>query len=199
MINGDLTLKKKYNDYDEKNYTPNGLDLQLGQVYELNDNITQEYPYPVQYGLFKQPLPQYELKEKQLPEHHRIPSKFLDCTNIEGWSLLPNKVYILETDRQIQISPDSAQLYKPRSTLIRGGVYIYTATGDSGYNGYLSFMCINHSNQPFFLEKGVRFAQLIDFQVTDNSIVYDGDYQEPLEKEDKLTEEANWTQNRIQF
>lgn len=194
MINGDKILKQKYPEYNKKNYTPNGLDLELGKVYELK-NKTNNTPLPFQYGLFKTPLPEYELKEKELPEQIEIHPQQI-TPKLKGWTLLPNKVYILQTNKQITITNDCAQLYKPRSTLIRAGLYIYTSVGDSGYNGRLSFMCINHNTEPFFLEKDVRFAQLIDIEVKDNSITYNGDYQETKETP---TNEEDWVKNRIQF
>lgn len=182
MINGDNILREKYPDFDESARTPNGIDLTLGKVYELDDAIEQHDQWYAGYGLFKKDLPS-GIPAKNLPQRKEVRPKFMDCDHIEGWSLIPNKVYILEVENPIKISNDCAQLYRPRSTLLRAGVALYTATGDSGYYGHLSFMCINHGHLPFFLEKGVRFAQLIDFEVKDNSLQYDGDYQE---------EEVDW-------
>lgn len=179
MINGNKILNKKYPNFDESCRTPNGIDLRLGKVYELNDAIESSPNWFAGYGLFNNKIEQY-VEEKELPERVEIRPKFLDCCHIEGWSLLPNKVYILEVDEPIKISDDSAQLYKPRSSLLRAGVVLHTAVGDAGYNGHLQFLCINHSHLPFFLEKGVRFAQLVDFEVKGVDIGYDGDYQEKL-------------------
>ena len=172
MINGDLILRKKYEDFDEDSRTPNGLDLRLGKVYELSEECSN-------YGLYE--------NYKDLPKHNELDTESVNIifdgidSDVEGWYLQPNRPYIMEVDRQIKISDDSAQLYRARSTLLRCGVALYTATGDSSYNGHLSFLCINHSSRPFFMEKGVRFAQLIDFEVKDNSLKYDGDYQEKKE------------------
>ena len=177
MINGDLILKNKYPDFDDESRTPNGLDLRLGNVYELSE----EY---LSYGLME--------NRKDIPEHIKVvPEKtgyrYQDKNgewhdNIEGWFLYPGRPYILEVDRPIEISKDCAQLYRARSTLLRSGVALYTATGDSGYNGHLAFLCVNHSTRPFFMEVGVRFAQLIDFEVKENSLVDDGDFQERQEE-----------------
>lgn len=197
MINGDRILKEKYPDFDENSRTPNGLDLRLGKVYELDDAIEENGQWYVGNGLFTEKTVQRNCgieKEKVLPKQVELEPKFVDCFNIEGWSLIPGKVYILEVDKQIKISDNAAQFYKPRSTLLRAGVNLYTAVGDSGYNGHLSFMCINHGRLPFFFEKGVRFAQLVDFEVKDNSLSYNGDYQE------KQVIADDWDINsRIQF
>ena len=194
MINGYSLLKEIYIDFDEDDRTPNGIDLRLGKVYELNDVIEQHSDCFIGYGLYNNEITGY-VKEKELPSQIEIKPKFLDCCNIQGWNLLPNKVYVLEVDRKICIGKNSAQLYKPRSTLLRAGIVVYTAVGDSGYCGHLQFMCINHSHSPFFLEKGVRFAQLIDFQVEGSDIQYDGDYQEES-IDDEFEKLDNW---RIQI
>lgn len=187
MINGNKILKKKYPDFDDESRTPNGLDLRLGKVYELDDAIENSPDWFGGYGLYTEETEKEynDMNQKELPKQVELRPKFMDCYHIEGWSLIPNKVYILEVDKQVRIDKDSAQLYRPRSTLLRAGVALYTATGDAGYNGHLSFMCINHGHLPFFLEKGVRFAQLIDFQVKGASISYDGDYQEESSKKRK--------------
>ena len=89
------------------------------------------------------------------------------------------------------VNHNNAQFYLPRSTLLRAGVNVYTALGDLGYNGHLSFLVINHGYKPFFIQVGERFAQLVDFEVKGGSESYMGDYQE---------EEVEWDlENRIQF
>lgn len=165
MINGIDYLRKMYPEFDDENYQPSGLDLNLGQVYEICD---EEYDY---LGLYK--------NHKVLPN---VKKASIDMNHFEygttGWTLLPNRPYICEVDRQIEIGRNNAQFYLPRSSLLRAGVNVYTALGDLGYNGHLSFLVINHSFRPFFLEKGVRFAQLVDFEVGGANESYNGDYQE---------------------
>ena len=196
MINGNEILKVKYPDFDEESRTPNGIDLRLGKVYELDDAVDSCPDWFSGYGLFKEDL--YDgTPAKDLPEHKEVRPKFLDCHHIEGWSLIPNKVYILEVENKIKISEDSVQLYRPRSTLIRAGLSLSTACGDAGFYGKLAFMCINHGHLPFFLEKGVRFVQLIDFELKGSSVTYDGDYQE--KEEDAFEDTDLWTGNRIIF
>ena len=182
MINGIDYLKRMYPDCDDEDYQPSGLDLRLGKVYELSDDTDGD----VSFGLFKD--------KKILPKLYScsMDDFFLEY-NVKGWSLLPNRPYICEVDRQIKIGSENAQFYLPRSSLLRAGVNVYTALGDLGYNGHLSFLVINHSTRPFFLEKGVRFAQLVDFRVRGGSESYDGDYQE----KEVI---ADWDMNnRIQF
>ena len=166
MINGYEILKKRYPDVDEESRTPNGIDLRLGRVFELSDDDQV-------YGIYED--------KKMIPDHCEIfPEKI--GRGKEGWILIPQRPYILEVADPIKIDENSAQLYRPRSTLLRSGVNLCTAVGDAGYNGKLAFLCINHSSRPFKMEKGVRFAQLIDFEVVGATIKYDGDFQNDKHK-----------------
>lgn len=172
MINGIDYLRKMYPNRDEKDYQPSGLDLRLGKVFVLDSD--ENYSYGL-YGGNKRIPNHVEKKEDYL--------KMLDLPHDKeevytGWFLDPNKAYICQVQEQIKIGENNAQFYLPRSTLLRAGINVYTALGDLGYNGHLSFLVINHGTKPFFIEKGERFAQLVDFGVRGGSESYDGDYQE---------------------
>lgn len=166
MINGIDYLKKMYPNRDDKDYQPSGMDLRLGKVFALDQN--DDF-----YGLID--------GEKYLPNHNYIKPSLLKCREddyVAGWFLKPQIPYICQVKNQIKIGDKNAQFYLPRSSLLRAGVNVYTALGDLGYNGHLSFLVINHGAKPFFIGEGERFAQLIDFEVKGGSESYDGDYQE---------------------
>lgn len=167
MINGIDYLKKMYPGRKDKDYQPSGLDLRLGKVFCL------DFERDEQYGLID--------GKKYLPEHKPIKPMLMRCGEddyVAGWNLIPQQPYICQVKNQIKIGKNNAQFYLPRSTLLRAGVNVYTALGDLGYNGHLSFLVINHSPRPFFIGEGERFAQLVDFEVKGGSESYDGDYQE---------------------
>lgn len=167
MINGIDYLKKMYPNRKDKDYQPSGLDLRLGKVFYL------DFERDEVYGLID--------GEKYLPKHLPIKPILMQCGEddyVAGWKLMPQQPYICQVKDQIKIGENNAQFYLPRSTLLRAGVNVYTALGDLGYNGHLSFLVINHGARPFFIGEGERFAQLVDFEVKGGSESYDGDYQE---------------------
>lgn len=172
MINGKYTLKNMYPDLDESQYQPNGVDLTLDKVMVFKSD------YDSSYGMFLGT--KSHIKEiKVLPQQEELKK---DTIHLHGevksvYKLEPNTPYIGVTKEKIQISRNSGQIYLPRSSLLRAGVDLRSAWGDAGFNGHLSFLLINHNDKPFYLESGVRFAQLVDIQA-ENSDVYNGDYQE---------------------
>ena len=186
MINGIDYLKKMYPNRDEKDYQPSGLDLRLGKVFYLDSGEEDALN-----GLID--------GQKYLPEHKPMKPILLKCKKddyVAGWFLAPQTPYICQVKGQIEIGENNAQFYLPRSSLLRAGVNVYTALGDLGYNGHLSFLVINHGDRPFFIGEGERFAQLIDFEVKGGTESYDGDYQE----EKVLDDDDLWDmQKRIQF
>lgn len=183
MINGFNYLKKMYPDRDEKDYQPSGMDLRLGQIFYFEEEED------VRYGLIN--------GEKILPKQKPVKPMLIQVASddyVAGWELIPNKPYIAQVKGQIKIGDKNAQFYLPRSTLLRAGVNVYTALGDLGYNGHLSFLIINHGPKSFFIQTGERFAQLVDFEVRDGGKSYNGDYQE------KEVIADDWDMNnRIQF
>lgn len=168
MINGSNILRQKY-DYlqlDEQQIQPSGLDLCLHQVATLQHDSKN------MYGLL--------CDNKILPKLQDISTTTIqvDGDIKEVFMLQPHVPYIGTTKEKIKISKSSGQLYLPRSSLLRAGIDVRTAYGDSGFNGHLSFLIINHTDELFFIEKDARFAQLIDIITTDVEEGYNGDYQE---------------------
>lgn len=166
MINGEGNLRRQYPDLDEKQYQPAGIDLTLDKVSILkhNNGIT--------YGLLQD--------VKVLPEQEELE---INTVKVGGmlknvYTLTPHIPYIATTKEKIKINENSGQFYLPRSSLLRAGVDVRTAFGDPGFNGHLSFLLINWTTSPFVIEKGTRFAQLVDMNVVASLNEYDGDYNE---------------------
>ena len=166
MIIGREQLKQMYPRLLEEQYQPAGIDLTVGDIKTLY------YTPGIMYGLLK--------NAKVLPEQKDLEEKKMQVAGMlkTGYVLEPHVCYIVTTAEKIKIDKHSGQFYLPRSSLLRGGVTVDTAFGDPGFNGHLSFLIRNNNPTMFFLEKGVRFAQLINISAFDVDKEYDGDYNE---------------------
>ncbi len=166
MIIGREQLKQMYPELLDEQYQPAGIDLTLDSISILNHNNGTTY------GLLKNAkvLPaQIELKEAQVQVSGMLKSVFY---------LEPFTPYIATTKEKVKIDKNSGQFYLPRSSLLRAGIDVRTAFGDPGFDGHLSFLLVNWTKNPFVMEKGVRFAQLININTSDVDKGYDGDYNE---------------------
>lgn len=166
MITGENTLRQIYPNLDESQYQPAGIDLTLDKVagFVHNDGTT--------YGLTK--------KAKVLPKHEEMKTVSIQVAGmiIDVFVLKPHTSYIATTTEKIKISKFAGQFYLPRSSLLRAGIDVRTAFGDPGFDGHLSFLLINHTDELFVIEKGARFAQLVDMSADNVDKEYDGDYNE---------------------
>ncbi len=171
MINGENFLRKQYEylDLDEEQFQPNGLDLTLGEVYQF------DYDDKKMNGLYK------NKKVKPALKPINSTTLLIDSEIRDVYCLNPHSIYMGETAEQVEIGGKNVQLYFPRSTLLRCGIDVRTAVGDAGFIGRLSFLLENKTDEPFYIEKGSRFAQLIDFQADGVLKKYNGDYQEVKE------------------
>lgn len=166
MIIGREQLKQMYPELLDEQYQPAGIDLTLNSVSYLNHNDG------IVYGLLKD--------AKVIPQHIELELKKIQVSGMlkNVYLLEPHKAYIAQTNEKIKIDEKSGQFYLPRSSLLRAGIDVRTAFGDPGFNGHLSFLLINHTDEIFVIEKGVRFAQLVNINTSDVDDGYDGDYNE---------------------
>lgn len=173
MITGEKYLRMLYPNLNEDQYQPAGIDLTLNELYSFKHNDG------VIYGLLKD--------AKVLPEQVKCQTSNIQVSGMlkTVFRLKPHTAYVGVTTEQIKISKNAGQFYLPRSSLLRAGIDVRTAFGDPGFFGHLSFMIVNHTNELFVIEKGARFAQLVDVSANNVDNEYDGDYQEER-KEVKL-------------
>ena len=149
-------LRKIYSDYDDEQFTPNGVDLRLGKVY-LPENISRGV-----FGITK--------GEKLIPQLIEIPP--LDGAYI----LNPGRKYFINCGH-IDIPKDCVQFYYLRSTLMRAGLELYSSVGDAGYSGDLIFAVKVDGVASIVIEQNERVVQAVTHKLTSGTKGYDGDYQ----------------------
>ena len=149
-------LKKIYKDFDDEQFTPNGIDLRLQAVY-LPENISR--------GVFG------------ITQGQKIIPQLIEIPPLDGaYVLNPGRKYFINCGH-IDIPKDCAQFYYIRSTLMRSGLELYSSVGDAGYSGDLIFAVKVDGVASVVIEQGERIVQAITHKLTSGTDGYNGDYQ----------------------
>ncbi|WP_089747612.1 MULTISPECIES: dUTP diphosphatase [unclassified Candidatus Frackibacter] len=101
------------------------------------------------------PLPEYK---------HPGEDVGMDLYSREEGALEPGEYKLFKTGIAIALPRGYAGFVNPRSGLaLNHGITVLNADGviDPGYRGEIGITLINHSQEPFVVEKGARIAQLI--------------------------------------
>ena len=149
-------LKELYKDFDDEQFTPNGIDLRLFKIY-LPENISR--------GVFG-----ITGGKKLIPDLVEIPP--LDGAYV----LNPGRKYFINCGH-IDIPKDCVQFYYLRSTLMRAGLELYSSVGDAGYSGDLIFAVKVDGVASIVVEQGERVVQAVTHKLVSKTQGYDGDYQ----------------------
>ena len=89
----------------------------------------------------------------------------------------PNIYYLVTTVEKINLPADVLALFRPRSTLYRSGLTLFTGNAAPGYSGVLSFGLMNFSGKNFNLELGARVAHVMFYEVKGDTNTYRGQWQ----------------------
>jgi len=85
--------------------------------------------------------------------------------------------YLVKTIEKVNLPENIAAIFRPRSTLQRCGVALFTATASPGYCGELTFGICNLGKNNFRLELGARIVHIIFFNTSENISLYRGQWQ----------------------
>ncbi len=106
----------------------------------------------------------------------------------KGIILKPGDFVLVKTIEKVNLPKDIAAIFRPRSTLQRCGVGLFTAAASPGYCGELTFGMCNHGKGDFKLEMGARIAHIIFFNTGENMSEYRGQWQNGRVSTDGKTE-----------
>ena len=90
--------------------------------------------------------------------------------------LIPG-TYIITYNEIVHLPRNIMALARPRSSLLRCGVTIDTAVWDAGYSGRSQSLMVVYNPQGFRLQRNARVVQIIFWQLTQETEVYQGTYQ----------------------
>jgi len=91
--------------------------------------------------------------------------------------LKPGDYVLIKTIEKVNLPKDVAAIFRPRSTLQRSGIGLFTATASPGYCGELTFGMCNLGKNDFRLELGARVVHILFFKTSENHSEYRGQWQ----------------------
>lgn len=115
------------------------------------------------------------VEERETPEMDEVVSYSPDEKH--SVSLDPNVYYVIKTIERVNTPKDIAILFRPRSTLYRSGIALFTGNVSPGYVGELNFGIMNLRPEPFVLEMGARICHAMFYQIAGETAAYRGQWQ----------------------
>ncbi|MBW6408635.1 dUTP diphosphatase [Clostridium weizhouense] len=115
-------------------------------------------------------MEKYTLKIKKINNKAIIPNYAhegdagLDLYSVDEIKLSPGERALIHTGIQIELPKDTEAQIRPRSGLaLKNGITTLNSPGtiDEGYRGEIGVILINHSNEVFKVEQGMKIAQMV--------------------------------------
>lgn len=134
-----------------------GFDLRLGEIYEISGKgfLGQEERKTPKTRL----LARYNPKKRQ------------------SFIFNPGKYYLMKTIEKVNTPADILILFRPRTTLFRSGLMIFTGNASPGYQGELTFGIVNLSSSQTEIELGARVAHAMFYKIKGKTNLYRGQWQ----------------------
>lgn len=99
-----------------------------------------------------------------LPHYAHEGDAGVDLYSTEDYVLRPGQIVLVSTGLSMAIPKGYEGQVRPKSGLaLKHGISVCNSPGtiDSGYHGEIGVISINHSNEEFKIEKGIKIAQMI--------------------------------------
>lgn len=134
-----------------------GFDLRLGEVFELSG--------PGFLGV----------DERKTPDIKSV-ARF-EANNKSSYKFLPGKYYLIKTIEKVNTPDDILILFRPRTTIFRSGLMIFTGNASPGYCGELTFGMANLGQSEIEIEMGARVVHAMFYQIAGQANLYRGQWQ----------------------
>jgi dUTP pyrophosphatase len=99
------------------------------------------------------------------------------CFDSQGNILLTAGSYVVTYNEIVHLPKKVMALGAPRSSLLRCGVTVHMAVWDAGYSGRSQSLLVVYNPLGFQIQKNSRLAQLVFFELADETEAYNGAYQ----------------------
>jgi deoxycytidine triphosphate deaminase len=150
-------LVENLSERELKNPEGAGFDFRIGEIYEISGK-----------GFLG-------VKERETPKI-KLLAKYNQKKKI-FFIFKPGKYYLMKTIEKVNTPENILILFRPRSTLYRSGMMIFTGNVSPGYKGELVFSIINLGNCDIKIELGARVVHAMFFQVKGKTNLYRGQWQ----------------------
>ena len=150
-------LVENLSERELKNPEGVGFDLRIGEIHQISGRgfLGQEDRKTPKTKL----LAKYNSKKKQ------------------SFIFRPGKYYLMKTVERINTPENILILFRPRSTLYRSGMTIFTGNASPGYCGELTFGICNLGPCEITIELGARVAHAMFYEVKGKTNLYHGQWQ----------------------
>lgn len=150
-------LVENLSERELKNPEGAGFDFRLGEIYQISGK-----------GFLG-------VEERETPGT-KLLAKYEERKR-ESFIFKPGKYYLMKTVEKVNTPEDLLILFRPRSTIYRSGMMIFTGNVSPGYKGELTFGVINLGPSPIKIELGARVVHAMFFEVRGGTNLYRGQWQ----------------------
>lgn len=141
-----------------KNPEGAGFDLRLGEIYEISGRS-------------------FIGEEKRSTADIKLVAKF-DPNNKSSFVFAPGKYYLMKTVEKVNTPKDIVILFRPRTSIYRSGVMIFTGSCAPGYSGELIFAITNLGACEVEIEMGARVVHAQFYRVEGSTNLYRGQWKD---------------------
>jgi deoxycytidine triphosphate deaminase len=131
-------------------------DLRIGEIYKISGNGF--------LGIDKRETPKEKLVAKYDPKKKT------------AFTFKPGDYFLMKTIESVNMPDDLVAFFRPRTTLFRSGLTLYTGTCAPGYCGELIFAIHNAGKCKVKIELGSRVVNISFFKVKGKVNLYRGQW-----------------------
>lgn len=150
-------LVENLSERELKNPEGAGFDFRIGEIYEI---LGKGF-----LGIEERKTPIVKLIAKYNPKKKT------------SFIFKPGKYYLMKTIEKVNTPENILILFRPRSTIYRSGMMIFTGNVSPGYKGELVFGIINLGPCNVEIELGARVVHAMFFEVKGKTNLYRGQWQ----------------------
>lgn len=140
-----------------KNPEGAGFDLRLGELYELKGNSY------------------LGVNERKTPDM-KLVAKF-DENKKQDFIFKPGNYYLMSTVERVNTPDNIMILFRPRTTIFRSGMMLFTGNCSPGYCGELNFGIVNLGPVNVKIELGARVVHAMFYKIDGKTHLYRGQWQ----------------------